>query len=193
MGLYEKLKQRRQDGEQLSLNEATYEEFRELWDEGVTTKELAELYNTSPGKITYKRRKLGITTKLLSLENALSNQQLNKSAWEYVMKTADVDSLAKALTHFAFRNGPVEDMHANGQLSQADMKTLNRFMVNRMAYILQCLIDQRWQELLIVIEHYKMYGNHWDPAEPDDGNLREYLLLRLKNLSKTHKRDDPND
>ena len=42
------------------------------------------------------------------------------------------------MTHYAFRNGPVEDMHANGQLSQQDMKTLNKYMVNRICWAVVC-------------------------------------------------------
>jgi hypothetical protein len=30
--------------------------------------------------------------------------------------------------HFAFRNGPVEDIHANNRLSESDMKTLNKYI-----------------------------------------------------------------
>ena len=47
----------------------------------------------------------------------------------------ETDKIAKAITIFAFRNGPVENMHTDGKLSQEDMKTLNKFMVNRLAYV----------------------------------------------------------
>lgn len=42
-----------------------------------------------------------------------------------------IDMLSKAVTQFAFRSGPVEYMHARGKLTQKDMKTLNKFMTNR--------------------------------------------------------------
>ena len=31
-------------------------------------------------------------------------------------KRENIDAIAKAVTHYAFSYGPVEDMHANGQL-----------------------------------------------------------------------------
>ena len=47
-----------------------------------------------------------------------------------------IDMLSKGITQFAFRSGPVEEMHAKGKLTQKDMKTLNKFMTNRIAELL---------------------------------------------------------
>jgi len=33
-----------------------------------------------------------------------------------LLKRENIDSISKAITHFIFRNGPVEDVHANNQL-----------------------------------------------------------------------------
>ena len=44
----------------------------------------------------------------------------------------DISDLAKAITVEVFRNGPVEDMHAAGKLSEEDMKTLNKYMVSEL-------------------------------------------------------------
>ncbi|UQZ84611.1 hypothetical protein SK3146_03866 [Paenibacillus konkukensis] len=91
--------------------------------------------------------------------------------------------IAKAITQFAFRNGPVEDMHAhpNNQLSENDMKTLNKFMVNRMAYIFQLIIEERWIEFDFLIRNTdRWYGHGWDDAEPDDGGTRKLIELMLK-------------
>ena len=45
-------------------------------------------------------------------------------------------SISLRLTHYAFRNGSVEDMYTNAKLTQEDMKTINKYMVNRLAGIL---------------------------------------------------------
>ena len=44
-----------------------------------------------------------------------------------------IDMLSKGITQFAFRSGPVEDMHARNKLTKKDMKALNKYMVNRIA------------------------------------------------------------
>jgi hypothetical protein len=56
-------------------------------------------------------------------------------------RTKDIDIAARGLTNFIFREGPIEDMHSNNQLSQDDMKQLNIFMVNRLAFILAFIIE----------------------------------------------------
>lgn len=90
-----------------------------------------------------------------------------------------IDKIAKAITHFAFRNGPIETMHSNKQLSQADMKTLNKFTVNRLAYLVELILSDRWAEFETTIEGYSMYGTAWDEAIPDDGGMSEYIKSRL--------------
>lgn len=92
--------------------------------------------------------------------------------------------MAKAITHFAFRNGPIEDIHANNQLSQEDMKTLNKFMVNRLAYICECILTEKWEEISFLVKLYDfMYGHDWDEATPDDGeNQKLYNRYLNSNL-----------
>ena len=45
-------------------------------------------------------------------------------------------NLAVALTIFCFRNGAIEGMHATEKLSDGDMKTLNKFMVEKIGFLL---------------------------------------------------------
>ena len=85
------------------------------------------------------------------------------------------------MTHYAFRNGPVEDMHANGQLSQQDMKTLNKYMVNRIAGLLSAAMDGSWLQLEQLFSYYRFFGGDWDAAEPDMGEMK-LLMERLKKL-----------
>lgn len=57
------------------------------------------------------------------------------------MVSDNLTMISKAITHFSFRNGPIEDMHASpkNQISQDDMKTLNKFMVNRLRVLLRLI------------------------------------------------------
>lgn len=52
-----------------------------------------------------------------------------------------IHKLSVATTHYAFRNGPVENMHAQGKLSEDNMMKLNKFIVNRLAYIFTLILD----------------------------------------------------
>ncbi|MNC76305.1 hypothetical protein D3C75_1280000 [compost metagenome] len=74
-------------------------------------------------------------------------------------------------------------MHAtpNNQLSEEDMKTLNKFMVNRLAYIFKLIFEERWMEFDFLIKSTdRIYGHSWDEADPDDGGTRKIIELMLK-------------
>lgn len=80
------------------------------------------------------------------------------------------------MAHFAFRNGPIEDMHANASknITNEDMKKLNKYMVNRVAYIFTLIIEDRWMEFNFLVEYMNlMFGHHWDEAIQDDGGMGE--------------------
>lgn len=115
----------------------TEEELKHLYyEEGKTDREIAERFGVSMGKVVYKRRKYGISIKNMIYQQFMDENpelfaQLNENSRERLLRRENIDAISKAVTHYAFRNGPVEDMHANGQLSQQDMKTLNKYMVNR--------------------------------------------------------------
>ena len=50
-----------------------------------------------------------------------------------------VRDLAISLAHLCFRNGPVEDMHAEGKLDDTDMMELNKYMVDHLGLFLLLL------------------------------------------------------
>ncbi|NGM84785.1 hypothetical protein G5B47_20490 [Paenibacillus sp. 7124] len=96
--------------------------------------------------------------------------ELNQKAFERVMIAENIDTISKALTNFAFRSGPVEDIHSNHQLTQTDMKTLNNFMVNRLSYVVKLIIEGRGIELEYLIRSNALFNSDWDAAEEDDGD-----------------------
>lgn len=188
MGLYEKLIERKNNGELLKIEDLSAEELSQLYiDERKTDRILAELFDIKPSIITYRRKKLGIT-----FRNAIINQlfhgkteearKMNLEARKEILNINNLSMISKAITHFAFRNGPVEDMHAhpNNQLSDEDMKILNKYMVNRLAYIFTLIIEERWIEFEFLVRHIDMmYGHNWDEAEPDDGGTRKLMEMLL--------------
>ena len=79
--------------------------------------------------------------------------------------------IAKDLTVYAFRNGPVEDMHANCQLSQEDMKTLNKYLVDALAKYFYLCYEERYDDIPYLLAETHLYHREWDDA--DISNLEE--------------------
>ena len=142
------------------------------YDEDLSDREIAEIYGVTTGKVQYKRKKFGISFRNKIFDDFVAQNgelfdQLNASSKERLMNPKNIDGLAKALTHYIFRNGPVEDMHADGKLSEKDMQILNKYMVNRLAGILCALHENRWLQLELLYTYLQNYGKEWDIAEPD--------------------------
>lgn len=153
--------------------DVTEETLKQLYyDEEMTDSLIAEKYGVTKAQVRYKRKKFGISLKNKIYDGVVSQngelfEKLNRDSKERLLKKENIDGIAKALTHYAFRNGPVEDMHANGKLSQNDMKALNKYMVNRLAGILVAIYEERWLQLELLYAFLQQYGMDWDKAEPD--------------------------
>ena len=78
-----------------------------------------------------------------------------------------IDMLSKAVTQFAFRSGPVEEMHSRGKLTQKDTKTLNKFMANRIAGLLTAISKGDIANILKVLTFYASLSSDWDTCKPD--------------------------
>ncbi|WP_025025593.1 hypothetical protein [Caldalkalibacillus mannanilyticus] len=189
MGVFEEHKARKASGETLLLDELTPDELKAMFiDEQKSDYLISQLFEVKESKITYRRKKFGITIRNSILDEYLlvkseKAREMNKEYKQQLLQEENITMISKAITHFAFRNGPVEEMHAdpNSQLSDADMKTLNKFMVNRMAYIFKLIVEERWIEFDYLIRSTDMmYGHNWDDAEPDDGGLRKLIEMILK-------------
>lgn len=189
MGVFEQYKSKKLNDDILDIDNLTPEELKSMFiDEKKSDYEISQLFEVSESKITYRRRKYGITIRGALLDEYLLVQseaakEMNSKTKEDLFIKENINLLAKAITHFSFRNGPVEDMHAhpNNQLSENDMKILNKFMVNRMAYIFQLMIEERWVEFDFLVRNTdRWYGHSWDDAEPDDGGTRKLIELMLK-------------
>jgi hypothetical protein len=84
-----------------------------------------------------------------------------------------IDMLSKGITQFAFRSGPIEEMHSRGKLTQKDMKTLNKYMVNRIAGLLTTISKGDIANILKVLTFYVSLSSDWDSCKPD---TKEFYL-----------------
>ncbi len=65
------------------------------------------------------------------------------------------------------------------------MKILNKFMVNRLAYVFTLIIEERWIEFDFLVGNIDwMYAHDWDEAEPDDGDTRKLIEIMMKRKNK---------
>lgn len=79
------------------------------------------------------------------------------------------------LAHFCFRNGPVEDMHAEGKLSQEDMKILNKYLVDRMGLLVFLFGLADFDRIKMATHFDAQCGSDWD--DPDiDRLLKEFRI-----------------
>ena len=170
----------------LSWDDITEEELKHLkYDDKMSDSQIADLFGVSKGQVAYKRNKFGISIKENIYKDIMEHnserfEKFNMDSKERLLKRDNIDTISKAITHFAFRNGPIEDMHVNNQLSEDDMKKLNKYMVNRIAGLLTAITDNNWLQLDLLLSQYKYYGTDWDKAEPDLEEINTILKYAIK-------------
>lgn len=98
----------------------------------------------------------------------------NKTLYEKALaKAFDIKITSKALAYFVFRE-IIEDVHAKYNISQDEMRAMNRKAVNRAATFLECLEDDERFTSLVSLLSLETTG--WDnPKETAD--TRGYLQL----------------
>ncbi|MBE7704094.1 MAG: hypothetical protein E7Z89_08630 [Cyanobacteria bacterium SIG28] len=78
-----------------------------------------------------------------------------------------IDMLSKGITQFAFRSGPVEEMHSKNKLTQKNMETLNKYIANRIAGLLQTVLNGDISKALKVLTFYASLSTDWNTIKPD--------------------------
>lgn len=187
---YNELLKMKDAGIKLDFAEITKEQLENLfYKEGIRNSEIADLYNVTYDKVRKTRSKLGITAYTIKYQYETSKRNnstlfntLNKTAKENLMKEENIDWIAKSLTHYLFRNGPVEDMHADKKLSQNDMKVLNKYMVNRIAGLLKLIEEGEWLKIGLMLETLSCYGREWDKAEYDTKEIETIFNYELDDI-----------
>lgn len=191
MTLYDQFLKRKQEGELLHLEELSSNDLEILFiEESKSDAMIALLFGVNSSKITYLRRKYGITLRNSSIKDYLDTEtnvsvELNTNMKGQTLTSENITKISKAVTHFAFRNGPIEDMHADvtKNITDEDMTKLNKYMVNRVAYIFTLILEDRWMELNFLVENMNlMFGHHWDEAVQDDGGMRELFEKEINKL-----------
>jgi len=182
---YEELSKQKEEGKKLDWENISRDQLANLFIvENIPTSLIAELYDVSVNKVRYKREKLDVTQNSTDYYNNLykkimkDHPEIEKLAKENLLQEKNIPLISKAITHYIFRNGPVEDMHADGKFSQSDMKTLNKFMVNRIAGLLKLALDGEWTKLELMVEVLKKYGTNWDEVECDTKEIDEVFKLK---------------
>jgi hypothetical protein len=179
MSLFDELDACKKNGKRLQIQDLNRNELKQLFfDESVSDNRMAELFGVNRSKVTYLRRKFGITLKKLIPEDLImyksdSALKENLAHKDEVFNKDNIDIISKAITHFVFRNGPIEDMHAdqNSKLTDDDMRKLNVYMVNRIAAVFNVIMSNRWYEFEFLINTYSLYSRDWDKAKIDDADI----------------------
>ena len=196
MYTYKELLEKKKN-KKLDWQEITKEQLEELFiNENISDSMIADLYDISKSSVTYKRKKWDITLrdsyiKSLINEDPAIMQELNEHSKQRLMKKENIDWISKAIVHYIFRNGPVEDMHSDYKLTEEDMKTLNKYMVNKIATLLNLVSNSEWLKLELILNFMGLYGHDWDKAEIDMSdvdliyqNKLNKRIERLKNDKK---------
>ena len=96
------------------------------------------------------------------------------------LKNADTAVLSRAIVHYIFRKGPVEDMHVDGKFSQADMKTLNQYMMDRVATLITLFKKKDYMRLLLFLEAFQHYGSDWDDPKLQIDELDKFSNYNIR-------------
>ena len=197
--LYQQLNLRKKQGETLEWDKITKEQLKELFRE-YPDSAIADLYNIKKEQVRAKRYKWNIKQMNYIIEDYLNENDnkklfegLNQSAKNRLLDKNNINTISIALTHYLFRNGVVEDMHAAGKLSQDDMKALNKYMVNKIAGILETISNGEWLKLELLLNYYQQrYGKNWDTPISDTEEIELEYQIFLKQIQERQKNSHQN-
>lgn len=111
---------------------------------------------------------------------------------EFIAGEDYVRNLAVGLANYSFRSGPVELMHSGidpkdadentephliSQLSDEDMKLLNKYMVDKLGFIIHMLLQKRYVEVADILSFYISIGGRWDSPniEKEEAEYKKYI------------------
>lgn len=75
------------------------------------------------------------------------------------------NEFAKCSAVYAFRNGPIENIHASGRISDEEMEKINRYMVNRLGEIFFLLSTGRGKDLDALLLFPEICSSDWADAD----------------------------
>jgi hypothetical protein len=127
------------------------------------------------------------------IADAISDNGIEE-LFEFIAGQDYIRNLAIGLTEHCFRSGPIEDMHSGinpkfateetdpediSQLSQEDMKKLNKHMVDKLGFILHLMVEGRYFELATLLQFPISLGSHWDSPNIEKEEKEEQKLLTI--------------
>ena len=121
--------------------------------------------NKEKEKYLKNRKDMQSFIDFMAIEHGVKTEDIFKNF--DIFKKYSLEQISHALTHYCFRNGPVEDMHAhpNNQLSDVDMKVLNKFCNDKIFTFLTMIKNNKVAELSDIINFGLQCGVHWDKPE----------------------------
>jgi len=110
----------------------------------------------------------------------IPSKQLEKSyeIYQEELEALNDKDIASAIVHHIFRNGPVEGMHAEGKLTEEDMRILNKYAMDKMFEIIVLYRTGSWASLLAFFGTYSSFGKSWDDPEPDIESLTSVQAIQ---------------
>lgn len=108
---------------------------------------------------------MNITQYDITLERHFKISNIKPHTETNVLQKYDTNRLAKALTHYLFRFGPIENMHQKGQLSEEDMYALNKYTYDRTATLVHLLKTEDSDRLSALFKLLTIWNPDWDEPE----------------------------
>ena len=168
----------------------TREELLALYvDNQYIDRDIAEIFDVTMKQVSYKRKKLGITKELIIFNRMMKQgppetlQELNTASKKAVCDM-DLAVLSRVIAHYIFRNGPVEDMHCEGKLTDNDMAILNKYMNDRIATLIHLLREEDWIRLHLLFANDSHFGSGWDEPVLQVSELDAVSALNLDMIVK---------
>ena len=98
-----------------------------------------------------------------------------------------ISKIAKASTYFAFKNGPIKEMLKDNKLSEEDLKVIQKYMDDHLAYLYTVLLEENNLKKfdLVMSTMDKFYvDNKEEVIIQDDGfdNLFKSLFTTPQNI-----------
>ena len=105
----------------------------------------------------------------------------NNIAKVWLFDPDNFDGIAKAITQFIFRDGPVEIVHRSCEdFSDEAMKEICIYTANCLFTLLTYARDGKWMEIMATVKYFSLYCNNWYPAEADTTAIDFLFYQQLK-------------
>lgn len=87
-----------------------------------------------------------------------------------------IEKIAKASTYFIFRNGPVKELHKNDVITDEQMKEMQVYMQNHLAYLYNVLLEENDLKKfdLIITTMNKFYVSDEEKITLDDEGFETF-------------------